>query len=64
MELNGKIVSSRNGVTEFTKSIDSMRTTRDVKLANIEKFQNEIVVSTFKIFSVNNYITKYSVISP
>ena len=41
-EIGQKIQQVRNGVTDFTSSIESMRITRDNKNAEIERFQNEI----------------------
>ncbi|XP_052090009.1 intersectin-1-like isoform X1 [Mytilus californianus] len=42
-EIGQKIGQVRNGVTDFTSSIESMRITRDNKNAEIERLQNEIM---------------------
>ncbi|KAL3883381.1 hypothetical protein ACJMK2_029651 [Sinanodonta woodiana] len=40
-EINQKISQVRKGVMDFTASIESMRSTRDIKLAGMEKLQKE-----------------------
>ncbi|XP_076079653.1 intersectin-1-like isoform X1 [Mytilus galloprovincialis] len=42
-DIGQKIGQVRNGVTDFTSSIESMRITRDNKNAEIERLQNEIM---------------------
>ncbi|CAG2198569.1 ITSN [Mytilus edulis] len=47
-EIGQKIGQVRNGVTDFTSSIESMRITRDNKNAEIERLQNEIMTLDVK----------------
>ena len=49
-ELHAKIDQARNGVTDFTTSIDMMRQSRDIKNTEIDTFQRELQVtaSSFK----------------
>lgn len=44
-EIRQKIEQVRNGVTDFTNSIEGMRITRDSKNSAIDKLQKEIRVS-------------------
>ncbi|ESO89239.1 hypothetical protein LOTGIDRAFT_106084, partial [Lottia gigantea] len=41
-EIVMKVNQVRNGVTELTSSIESMRSTRDTKMAEMERLQNEL----------------------
>ena len=43
-EITTKISQVRNGVTDFTAHIEAMRSTRDLKLADIERLQKELQV--------------------
>ena len=44
VELQAKIEQSRNTVTELTSTIDRMRVSRDIKIADIEKLQEDVQV--------------------
>ena len=44
MEITTKISQVKNGVTDFTAHIEAMRSTRDLKLADIERIQKELQV--------------------
>lgn len=44
-EIRQKIEQVRNGVTDFTNSIEGMRITRDSKNSAIDRLQKEIIVS-------------------
>ena len=43
-EISTKISQVKNGVTDFTAHIEAMRSTRDLKLADIERIQKELQV--------------------
>lgn len=51
-EIRQKIEQVRNGVTDFTNSIEGMRITRDSKNSAIDKLQKEIRVSSRPLASV------------
>lgn len=51
-EIRQKIEQVRNGVTDFTNSIEGMRITRDSKNSAIDKLQKEIRVSTRPLASI------------
>lgn len=51
-EIRQKIEQVRNGVTDFTNSIEGMRITRDSKNSAIDKLQKEIRVSNRPLASV------------
>lgn len=54
-EIAQKIEQVRNGVTEFTSSIEEMKTIRDTKLAGINKLQKELQVCYCLMF-VGNFL--------
>ena len=43
-EISTKISQVKNGVTDFTAHIEAMRSTRDLKLADIERIQKDLQV--------------------
>ena len=47
-EISTKISQVRNGVADFTAHIEAMRSTRDLKLADMERIQKELQVSTHR----------------
>lgn len=51
-EIRQKIEQVRNGVTDFTNSIEGMRITRDSKNSAIDKLQKEIRVSNKPLASI------------
>lgn len=51
-EIRQKIEQVRNGVTDFTNSIEGMRITRDSKNSAIDKLQKEIRVSNRPLASI------------
>lgn len=51
-EIRQKIEQVRNGVTDFTNSIEGMRITRDSKNSAIDKLQKEIRVSIRPLASI------------
>lgn len=51
-EIRQKIEQVRNGVTDFTNSIEGMRITRDSKNSAIDKLQKEIRVSNRPLPSI------------
>lgn len=51
-EIRQKIEQVRNGVTDFTNSIEGMRITRDSKNSAIDKLQKEIRVSNRQLASI------------
>lgn len=51
-EIRQKIEQVRNGVTDFTNSIEGMRITRDSKNSAIDKLQKEIRVSDRPLASI------------
>lgn len=51
-EIRQKIEQVRNGVTDFTNSIEGMRITRDSKNSAIDKLQKEIRVSNWPLASI------------
>lgn len=51
-EIRQKIEQVRNGVTDFTNSIEGMRITRDSKNSAIDKQQKEIRVSNRPLASI------------
>lgn len=51
-EILQKIEQVRNGVTDFTNSIEGMRITRDSKNSAIDKLQKEIRVSNRPLASI------------
>lgn len=51
-EIRQKIEQVRNGVTDFTNSIEGMRITRDSKNSAIDKLQKEIRVSNIPLASI------------
>lgn len=51
-EIRQKIEQVRNGVTDFTNSIEGMRITRDSKNSAIDKLQKEIRVSKRLLASI------------
>lgn len=51
-EIRQKIEQVRNGVTDFTNSIEGMRITRDSKNSAIDKLQKEIRVSNRSLASI------------
>lgn len=51
-EIRQKIEQVRNGVTDFTNSIEGMRITRDSKNSAIDKLQKEIRVSKRPLASI------------
>lgn len=51
-EIRQKIEQVRNGVTDFTNSIEGMRIMRDSKNSAIDKLQKEIRVSNRPLASI------------
>lgn len=51
-EIRQKIEQVRNGVTDFTNSIEGMRITRDSKNSAIDKLQKEIRVRNRPLASI------------
>lgn len=57
-EIRQKIEQVRNGVTDFTNSIEGMRITRDSKNSAIDKLQKEIRVSNRPLASIKYLINQ------
>lgn len=54
MDTANRVEQARNNVQEITSSIDGMRSSRDNKLADIERCQQQIQVSVLLILEKPN----------
>ena len=54
VDLGGRMEQSHTGVAAITRSIDSMRQTRDSKLADIDRFEKDVQVCCTASYSLHH----------